>query len=177
MSDLPVKVLPYDVRSWFSHCKLDMDLPVVLAVNLPIKYENGYYFEQYNNPTPINFDKLKEQQTTSLYECDQCDYSAISLKLLSGHMVKHSDNRPFKCNLCEYSAKRRSNLVHHTEKHSDDRPFKCKQCDYTAKNTTHLQTHARIHSQLRPFKCDQCDFASKYNQHLKHHLEKNHNKK
>ncbi|UYV84594.1 ZEB2 [Cordylochernes scorpioides] len=88
--------------------------------------------------------KRREEISSSLYICDQCDKTF---------------NKP-------------SSLARHKYEHSGQRPHKCDQCGKAFKHKHHLTEHKRLHSGEKPFQCNKClkrfSHSGSYSQHMNH---------
>lgn len=190
-----------------------------------IKSENEQIAD---DPTPIDemyeFDELEEQSGsqeeegeqlsllkvfpvknkdssagTMQYSCPHCDYQADKRFLLSRHMKRHSDDRPFICSVCDRGFKTNHTLQNHINvhlgrrphgcsscesrfttpgdlarhiryKHTHEKRHKCTECDYATVELSKLQRHMRAHTGERPYQCPHCTYASPDSFKLKRHL-------
>jgi len=78
------------------------------------------------------------------YQCDQCDFEAVKLRMLKQHKVSaHEAESLFPCDKCDYQALSPHILkVHKTSKH-DRVEYRCEMCDYTTNWAANLTTHRR----------------------------------
>ncbi|XP_036215031.2 transcriptional repressor CTCF isoform X2 [Bactrocera oleae] len=136
---------------------------------------------------------------TVQYSCPHCDYQADKRFLLSRHMKRHSDDRPFICSVCDRGFKTNHTLQNHINvhlgrrphaclscesrfttpgdlarhvryKHTHEKRHKCTECDYATVEMSKLQRHMRAHTGERPYQCPHCTYASPDSFKLKRHL-------
>ena len=54
------------------------------------------------------------------FEC-QCDFKCYKSGILTEHMCKHTDEKPYSCTQCDFRCSRKGNLNIHT----GGKPFEC----------------------------------------------------
>ena len=101
----------------------------------------------------------KRQQKISTVAKDEsgiCPVCGKSVKNLKGHMLVHSDERPYTCSLCNKSYKSNPMLDVHMKTHTKERPYVCDVCgqSFALRNT--LSYHVNSHTNARPYKCEIC---------------------
>lgn len=144
--------------------------------------------------------KSKDSSGTIMqYSCPHCDYQVDKRFLLSRHMKRHSDDRPFICSVCDRGFKTNHTLQNHINvhlgrrphacklcesrfttpgdlarhvryKHTHEKRHKCTECDYATVEMSKLQRHMRAHTGERPYQCPHCTYASPDSFKLKRHL-------
>lgn len=111
------------------------------------------------------------------FTCDICSYTCKYKSRFTGHMVTHSNERPFACDVegCTAAFKNSSDVSRHKRQvHSEERPIACdiEGCSHTCKSISTLKHHKRYtHSDERPVACDieGCSFTCKANSDLTIH--------
>ena len=105
------------------------------------------------------------------YNCTYCDYSTPKRFLLSRHMKRHSDERPFMCNICEKGFIHSSELQSHMNTHTGIKKYKCKHCVSSFMTSGEVVRHTRYkHTHQKPHKCIHCEYTSVEKSKLMRHL-------
>ena len=85
-----------------------------------------------------------------------CPTCGKRVKDVKGHMVVHSEERPFACTLCNKSYKTKIMLNIHMRTHTKEKPFMCDVCGQSFALQTTLTYHSNRHTNARPYKCEVC---------------------
>ena len=85
--------------------------------------------------------------------CPICGKKVLNVK---GHMLVHSDERPYACTLCDKTYKSNAMLDIHMKTHTKEKPYVCDVCgqSFALRNT--LRCHANRHTNAKPYKCEFC---------------------
>ena len=103
--------------------------------------------------------RLKQQGRKSGLARDKsriCPICGKRVKNVKGHMLVHSEERPYACTLCNKSYKSSMMLDVHMKTHTKERPYMCDVCGQSFALQTTLSYHANRHTNARPYKCEIC---------------------
>ncbi|KAI6203167.1 hypothetical protein M3Y94_00525300 [Aphelenchoides besseyi] len=100
-------------------------------------------------------DSAQRSQSTTNFDCSDCDLSFNSAAKLKKHQTTHDDQKLFACSKCNARFKRKSNLVQHSGVHSRSsaNSLRCSMCEKTFLSRSALKLHFRIHTNTKPFAC------------------------
>ena len=76
---------------------------------------------------------------------------------LRGHMLIHSEEKPYKCQQCDKCFRHKTSVARHQSVHTSLKPYKCQQCDKRFSQKNSLTRHQSTHTGLKPYKCQLCD--------------------
>ncbi|XP_078581187.1 uncharacterized protein LOC144864734 [Branchiostoma floridae x Branchiostoma japonicum] len=124
-----------------------------------------------------HFGKESDNVAQKSYNVNFPQPASISISLvqesrgnMGGHVVKHSNEKPFACKECLYSTYGKSDLSRHMRTHTGEKPYKCDQCDYSAAVKSTLVRHLRTHKGVKSYKFDQCRYSAVQKSHLDKHI-------
>ncbi|KAI6178441.1 hypothetical protein M3Y98_00501200 [Aphelenchoides besseyi] len=102
----------------------------------------------------LNASSQRSQSTTN-FDCLDCDSSFNSAAKLKKHQTTHDEQKQFVCSKCNARFKRKSNLVQHSGVHSRSsaNSLRCSMCEKTFLSRSALKLHFRIHTNTKPFAC------------------------
>eukprot|EP01083_Nonionella_stella_P069735 186108_1 len=91
--------------------------------------------------------------------CTECNKRFKTRATLNGHIVVHSNDRPFACDQCDKKFKRKFCLQSHLlHIHTVEKHFECAQCRKRFPTDAILSQHAKIvHTSQQDFECTECD--------------------
>jgi len=120
------------------------------------------------------FVNKKQQQTLVSSEqprvnCDICQKSLKTKKMLWAHKVAVHFGGNFPCNVCGKKCITGAELRRHMTSHSTERRFVCQYCGLAYKRWSHLYQHLRVHEEEKNFRCDVCHLNFKVQSELKDH--------
>ncbi|XP_063881967.1 uncharacterized protein LOC135112036 isoform X3 [Scylla paramamosain] len=110
-----------------------------------------------------------------LYNCQQCDYSCKSRKLLNRHETSyHLKRRFFRCVKCNYVTHLKGRYTKHLKYHQLP-ILKCDFCDFRTPYRWNLDRHLKNHNEAcGEFRCHLCNFTAQIKQSLTVHISNHH---
>lgn len=88
--------------------------------------------------------------------CTVCKEPFIDVETLREHMQNHSNERPYVCNYCGKRFTRPHEKVKHERIHTGEKPHGCSVCGMRFRVNYCLTLHMRTHTGVRPYQCDHC---------------------
>ncbi|KAH0566638.1 hypothetical protein KQX54_002764 [Cotesia glomerata] len=131
--------------------------------------------ELINSKSPGIEKKLKEEE--NFYVCKICNKQFKLKNLFEGHLVAHSDLRPYQCDICNKSFKRTSTLAVHRRIHTRERNFICDVCGRAFIQASQLAMHQRRHFEKYICSCELCGKGFFTNAELHGHMNIKHGAK
>ena len=103
-----------------------------------------------------------QKHTVRTYDCDLCDFKALSRRVLSSHKgAIHDISHPNKCDQCLFESKTyRELLEHRRSTHPLVKLLNCLQCSFTYKDRPTMRAHEDTHRESSvAFVCLKCSFT------------------
>jgi KRAB domain-containing zinc finger protein len=107
------------------------------------------------------------------YKCLYCGYLTDHRSLFDRHTATHSEEKAFQCNQCNYSAITKTNLTLHLHKHhSSTKTFRCRyrQCGVKKPSQEELYEHIRTEHPIKKHQCTVCPMSFGDTQVLSNHM-------
>ncbi|GFR94268.1 zinc finger protein 208 [Elysia marginata] len=74
-----------------------------------------------------------------LYKCGHCKKVFFTRPVMSRHLIKHTNTKPFQCEKCLKSFRDKTDLFHHYRTHT--KPVQCSTCHTTFSKSLYLRNH------------------------------------
>lgn len=108
--------------------------------------------EPRRSADPLNVPRVVNKP----HKCTECSMGFATSKLLSRHMVVHTNHRPHHCSVCPKSFGSEECLKAHMRTHDGSRPHRCTECPWAFQRPRDLKRHMLSHTGEKPFECQHC---------------------
>ncbi|XP_068084002.1 uncharacterized protein [Anabrus simplex] len=102
--------------------------------------------------------------------CDQCGKQFSSGRILSEHVMIHTEPALNVCGICQKCFTNRNSLTVHLRLHTGDKRFHCSVCQKKFTGSMDLTNHIRTHTAVKAYCCDICEKACIRKADLTKHL-------
>jgi uncharacterized Zn-finger protein len=112
------------------------------------------------------------------YQCEECDKSYTTAKILQRHKKTEHSNQRYECNQCRKQFARNENLKKHIDlgrcpiyKTIEEKLYKCDQCSKSFNKPKALTRHIQADHEMQRFECVWCKAQFKRPDNLTRHLQ------
>ncbi|KFM70436.1 Zinc finger protein 26, partial [Stegodyphus mimosarum] len=90
--------------------------------------------------------------------CDDCGGEFPNVAVLEQHERKHDRKNKYKCNYCVETFRRHWKFTKHLKTHEGPHPYECRICLDSFKTETYFRVHLKTHKKVEPksFVCNNC---------------------
>jgi len=127
------------------------------------------------NRKSIGNDLQIHENTTGMFECDQCENKYSQQSHLNRHILSKHEGHRYECNQCDQKYTDSSSLRKHKQAKHEGVIYACNQCNFESTYShTFLRDHIQaVHEGIK-FSCDQCDYIVNSKRSLKYHKKTKH---
>ncbi|XP_035213609.1 zinc finger protein 20-like [Stegodyphus dumicola] len=121
------------------------------------QYECDYCQMKFRSKRVMSRHILSHTNAEPIY-CDDCGGEFPNLAALEQHSGKHERKNKYKCKYCLESFRRHWKFTKHLETHDGPHPYECRICLDSFKTEKYFQVHLKTHKRLEPksFVCNNC---------------------
>ena len=121
-----------------------------------------------------NLKLVEKGNESTLYRCNECEYSTSNPRWLTKHTLKHRNAKSLVCKECKVTFSDKWSLKLHSAKHSSNQKiFACQYCNLKFVSQSRLSEHCQnAHPQSRIWCCKECNQKFTTNRRLLMHYKR-----